>query len=264
MNPDKFQSWTWTLPEGGPSNDLAALESGWSRVLARGGWQRSALGIVGADRLWLLERPAKHPGAPHRLVAAGFHGEEPAGPWGVLRYFESASDAELDAIHLCVLPLVNATGFRAGTRLNAWGENPNRGHGEHAGEAPSKEGQVLAQHAAQLLRLGRDGVISCHEDVKRDHAYVYTLEDSPRPGPFSTALAAANARHFPIHPDGSLDGLALRDGIVFNQYDGSFEAWMMELGAIRAACVETPGLQPIVSRIAAQRDMVEAFVRFRT
>jgi hypothetical protein len=153
MTPDKFQSWTWTLPDGGQRNDIAALEAGGSRVLARGGWQRSALGLVGGDTLWLLERPARHPDAPHRLIAAGFHGEEPAGPWGVLRYFEAASNSELNAVHLCVLPVVNATGFRADTRFNAWGENPNRGHGRHAGAAPSREGRRPTRYGRSLPAL---------------------------------------------------------------------------------------------------------------
>lgn len=255
-------SWTWRLPDGGRSNDDAALRARWRALQARRGWSAEELGRVGDDAIELLQRPVARADAPRLLVAAGFHGEEPAGPWGLLQFIEAADPALLDSVQLALLPLVNASGFRAGRRFNDWGENPNRGHGANADIAPSREGRVLATHAERLRGLGRDGVLSCHEDVKQAlHGYLYSLERTPAPGAFSHALREANARFFPIHPDGQVDGCTLREGIVFNRYDGSFEAWMMELGVARAACVETPGQADIGTRIAAQAAMVEAFVR---
>ncbi|NRF69501.1 succinylglutamate desuccinylase/aspartoacylase family protein [Aquincola sp. S2] len=262
MDDAGMQSWIWPLPEGGASNDQAALDTRWQVLLGRGGWQAEVLGQVGDDALRLYVRPSAAAAAPRLLIAAGFHGEEPAGPWGVLQFFERADAGLLDRLQLTVLPLVNASGFRAGRRFNDWGENPNRGHGASADAPPSREGRVLAAHGARLAALGASGVLSCHEDVKQpQHGYVYSLERAERPGAFSHALLAANARFFPLLPDGDVDGCHVRGGIVFNRYDGSFEAWMMEQGVGRAACVETPGRAPIGERIAAQAAMVEAFVR---
>lgn len=266
MDQGGTQHWRWTLPAGGASNDQVALDARWSALAARVGWQTEVLGTVGADALRLLTRPAGVDGAPRLLIAAGFHGEEPAGVWGLLAFFERADAALLDRLNLALLPLVNASGFRAGRRFNDWGENPNRGFSGAAASdavAPSHEGRLLLQHAARLRALGADGVLSCHEDVKQtQHGYVYSLERASAPGAFSRALLAANARAFPVLPDGDVDGHPVRDGIVFNNYDGSFEAWMMECGVARAACVETPGQAPIGERIAAQSAMVEAFIRF--
>jgi predicted deacylase len=266
MDQGGMQHWVWTLPAGGASNDQAALDARWSALAGRDRWQADVLGTVGADALRLLRRPALVDGAPRLLIAAGFHGEEPAGVWGVLDFFERADAALLDRLDLAVLPLVNASGFRAGRRFNDWGENPNRGFGGDGASdaaAPSLEGRLLLQHAPRLRALGADGVLSCHEDVKQTrHGYVYSLERSDAPGAFSRALLTANARVFPVLPDGEVDGNPVRGGIVFNRYDGSFEAWMMEQGVARAACVETPGQAPIGERIAAQSAMVEAFVRF--
>jgi predicted deacylase len=263
MTDDDPSPWIWELPDGGRSNDAEALQRRWQALCDAGGWQAEVLGCIGDDPITLLQRPARGADAPRLLIAAGFHGEEPAGPWGLLRFIGGAQSALLDRVQLTLLPLVNPSGLRAGRRFNDWGENPNRGFGLQAGGiAPSREGRVLIGQARRLAEAGRDGVLSCHEDVKQaTFGYLYSLERAAAPGPFSRALLAANARHFPIHPDGEVDGCPVRGGIVFNRHDGSFEAWAMELGVARAACVETPGQADIGTRIAAQADMAEAFVR---
>jgi predicted deacylase len=264
MRDDDPSPWVWDLPDGGRSNDSDALLQRWKALREAGGWRAEVPGCVGDDALSLLHRPARDPAAPRLLIAAGFHGEEPAGPWGLLRFIGGADSDLLDRVHLTLLPLVNPSGFRAGRRFNDWGENPNRGFGANAGGVdPSREGRVLLGLADRLRDAGRDGVLSCHEDVKQPaHGYIYSLERASAPGPFSLALLAANAQHFPIHPDGEVDGCPIRGGIVFNRHDGSFEAWTMELGVARAACVETPGQADIAGRIAAQAAMAEAFVRY--
>jgi predicted deacylase len=256
--------WTWTLPDGGRSNDADALLRRWKALREAGAWQAEVLGCIGDDPITLLQRPAATEAAPRLLIAAGFHGEEPAGPWGLLRFIGGADEALLDRVHLTLLPLANPSGFRAGRRFNDWGENPNRGFGANAGGiAPSREGRVLMAQAARLREAGRDGVLSCHEDIQQTaFGYLYSLERAATPGPFSRTLLAANARHFPVHPDGLVDGCPIEGGIVFNRHDGSFEAWAMELGVARAACVETPGQADIATRIAAQADMAQAFVQF--
>jgi hypothetical protein len=86
------------------------------------------------------------------------------------------------------------------------------------------------------------------------------MERTTSPGEFSRGLLAVNASFFPLHPDGEVDGRPLRDGIVFNHVDTSFEYWMMCQGVRRAACVETPGQQPVGRRIAAQAAMMRFFL----
>ena len=96
---------------------------------------------------------------------------------------------------------------------------------------PLHEGLALLEYgvdhaiAARLAEAGRDGVLSCHEDIQQTaFGYLYSLERAATPGPFSRTLLAANARHFPVHPDGLVDGCPIEGGIVFNRHDGSFEA----------------------------------------
>ncbi len=267
---DGRQAWSWPLPtswglaQPARSNDIALWRQLLASAAARLNLQQHTLGTTLGEPLLMLTRAAARPAAPHRLVACGFHGEEPAGPWGLLRFLQRVDSRALDAVHLSLLPLVNCTGFAAGTRFNAEGDNPNRGFtslGASTGSGPSAEGRVLLQHAAVLASASRDGVLSCHEDVMVDSAYIYALERTPTPGPRAQRLLQANLHHFRPYPDGLVDGCAVQGGIVFNHHDGSFEDWLFGLGADLAACVETPATQPFELRVAAQADMVAAFLQ---
>ena len=252
--------WTWILPDGHASNDWVHYRSRLETAAAHRGFDSTTLGTIGGEPLLMLRTGSTKPRAPRLMLASGFHGEEPAGPWAVLDFLETAPREFLAGVQLTVLPLVNATGFRAGTRFNAFGENPNRGYLGLPGESPSQEGRQLLAHGELLLDAARDGLLTCHEDVLLSQCYIYSNERTAAPTAFSDALIGANSAFFPVHPDGTVDGCPVAGGIVFNHYDGSFESWLMERGAARIACVETPGQQPIGRRIAAQRAMIEAFI----
>ena len=256
-----LRPWTWTIADGHASNDWKRFRDRLEAVAARRRFSLRALGSAGGKPLLLLRCGVAGDAAPPLLIVSGFHGEEPAGPWGVLEFLESASLELLSAAQLTVLPVVNVTGFSQGTRFNAWGENPNRGYLGIPGENLSREGRILLDHQLLLVPAAREGLLTCHEDVLLSHAYLYSMERAEMPGELTRALLAANAAHFPLHPDGLVDGCAVNGGIVFNHYDGSFESWLMSHGIAYAACVETPGQQPIARRIAAQHRMIDTFVR---
>lgn len=260
------EHFSWPLPaawghgQHKRSNDIALWRALFTQAACGLQLQLQTLGTVLGEPLCMWTRAANQPRAPRRLVSCGFHGEEPAGPWGLLRFLQRVQAEQLNGVHLTLLPLVNATGFAAGTRLNAEGHNPNRGFGDGGGTAASAEGRLLMQHSAGLCAASRDGVLSCHEDVMVDAAYLYAFERAPAPGAQAWRLLQANLRHFVQHPDGLVDGCRLQNGVIFNHHDGSFEDWLFGLGAAFAACVETPGQQPFEPRVAAQADMIEAFV----
>lgn len=251
--------WTWQLTDGTASNDWTAWSQRLYAVAAWRGLQVERLGRVGDDPLLIIRPAGSSSALPRRLIASGFHGEEPAGPWGVLAFLETVSDAALATCALTLLPLVNVSGFRAGRRLNDHGENPNRGYLPGA-ESPSREGVAIMEHAEMLVGASRDGLLSCHEDVLLSHCYLYANERSEQPGHWADRLLAANAAFFPIHPDGEVDGCAVRGGIIFNQVDTSFESWLFERGASHAACVETPGQADFMQRVAAQAAMMRIFL----
>lgn len=253
----------WQRANGaGPSNDLAAFGREWDLLARQRGFTTSTLGEVLGHAVWMGHRPAVQAHAPRVMISAGFHGEEPAGPWGVLALLRDAPDTLLDQVHLSVLPLVNSTGFAKGLRLNARGENPNRGFGAHAGtDRLSAEGALLVQHASHLLPAARDGLYCGHEDQEQSHTYLYTFEPNKPPGAFSQGLIETGGQWFPVAPDGDIEGDMVRGGLVHNKYDGSFESWCSEQGTRVAVCAETPCKQPFERRVQAQAALMARFIQ---
>ena len=124
-NRDGLQHWSWPLPttwglgDSARSHHLTLWRQAFSHEASRLGLAVHLLGTVLGEPLWMVTRVAADAAAPYRLVASGFHGEEPAGPWGLLKFLQGVDAATLDAVHLTLLPLVNCTGFAAGT-CAAW------------------------------------------------------------------------------------------------------------------------------------------------
>ena len=266
MNASQESYHTWVLPDGTPSNARAILLQRWNEAARLAGLDSIDLGSVDGHTLSLFHHPQCAGRGVRLLITAGFHGEEPAGPWGLLAWLGNQAAswqtrfAGLADIYM--IPLVNATGFQAGRRFNDRGENPNRGFPlEHDLTTPSAEGAVLLSHATLLCEISRDGVLSCHEDVAAHGAYIYALENQVKPSDRSRAIVACAEKFLPRHEDGTVDDCTVKNGIVFNQFDGSFESWLCREGASYGACLETPGQQDIALRIAAQAAMIECFVQ---
>ncbi len=248
----------------GASNNLCSFETELAACAKARGLRIEPLGSALGHTLTIATRAARRAPAARLLIAAGFHGEEPAGPWGMVEFLRLAPDALLDRAELSLIPLVNASGFAAGRRLNDSGENPNRGYGARCGDdLPSAEGRVLVAHGQRLLHAAADGLLCCHEDLAEHATYAYTFEPGRAPGAFSHGLIDTAARYFALPPDGEIDGLPVRNGLIHNHYDGSFEAWLCESGVPAAACIETPGQQDFGRRVLAQAALMQAFVALR-
>ncbi len=221
------------------------------------------LGYTQNNPIYLLERNSVNSIAKNILIASGFHGEEPAGPWGLLHALESLDCSLLDTVNISILPLVNISGFSKGQRLNHKGENPNRGYLPlFDGVIASEEGSILLQQQRLLTQLGRDGVLSCHEDICRLQCYIYANELGAAPSELAIRLRDSNAHFFPLHVDGLLDECTLTDGIVFNHPDSSFEGWLFETGSLQTYCTETPGLASFETRVLANAAMVKTFIEY--
>ena len=104
----------------------------------------------------LLCVDAGDPAMPAIAIAAGVHGDEPAGPWALLELIETGA---LDR-SFCyrIWPCVNASGLIAGTRANANGVDINR---TFDGIGASREASaVLAANRGLKFVLSLD----LHED----------------------------------------------------------------------------------------------------
>ena len=219
------------------------------------------LGYVGSYPLLLVE--PQNTSGPNILVAGGFHGEEPAGPWGILRFLETHPHELLSRVNLSFLPLVNPTGFVQGQRLNDWGENPNSGfcHGEARGGILSREGRILLDNISLLRPLADDGFVSLHEDSDQSGFYLYTFEQSEIPGQFTRSLRDAGLDFFDCCSD-EIAGETVEDGVVYCQCDGSFEDFLFHEGVPRTACTETPGRLNINARINCNCYIIQNFINY--
>jgi hypothetical protein len=210
--------------------------------------------------------PQKISGAPNLLIAGGFHGgEEPAGTLGLLKFLETYSFK--DRVNLSFLPLVNPSGFALGQRLNANGGNPNHGFCSRirTDEVLSEEGEILVKNIAELFEAASDGFLTLHEDCDQSRFYLFTFEQTEKPGPFTSRLFQTECKFFePITESILIDekyGTRAFDGAVcFNDCDGTFEDLLFHMGVPYIACTETPGLQPIDERVDANVALIQSFI----
>lgn len=222
------------------------------------------LGRVFDDPLLLLHPSTTSPsGGPHLLIAAGFHGDEPAGCFGLAEFLETAPDDLFRTCQLSFLPIVNPTGLRACQRENQLKQNPNAGfcHTKSGHPEVSLEGAILVENSARLCELGRDGFLTLHEDIEQTKFYAYSFEKRPDPGPFSMSFIATARRFFDVVPDGPLEGGQAKDGLLYNFCESSYEDALFHLGIPRTVCTETPGLLPLPQRVAATVALIETFCR---
>lgn len=165
------------------SCDLRAFQQQWQRQARRWQLAPTVLGFSGGEPLMLYQRKPALPHTLRRLVVAGFHGEEPAGVWGCLRFLQQNHPPDFMHCAFSLLPLVNAFGFSHGCRGNDQGHDTNRGFSRRL--LLTREGRLLMSHAALLREAGTSGTMSCHEDLSAHHAYLYTYERSSTVGSFS-------------------------------------------------------------------------------
>jgi hypothetical protein len=259
---NEFQG-SWIKNEESVSTDLIKFGKILYERASQKGFAIQELGKVGEYPILLLT-PKKSNEGPNLLIAAVFHGEEPAGGWGILRFLQEVSPNIIASSNLSFLPIVNPTGFRTGRRTNDWGENPNRAfiHSDPEQSEPSREGRILVEHLPYIKLLAKDGFLSLHEDIEMEKFYIYTFENTETPGAFSEALRNEEQKYFQAYPDGLLEGGLVSNGVIFRYCDGSFEDMLFHEGIPRTACTETPGLLNIDSRIEANVGIITAFVNF--
>jgi len=223
----------------------------------------TTLGQVGNLPLLLLEK--RNPFSSRSiLIAGGFHGEEPAGSGGIVRFLKTAPERFFDDLNISFLPLINPTGFKVGRRTNDWGENPNQGFCPSSliQHSPSREGLVLLKNLTRIKLLAKDAFLSLHEDVEMERFYLFTFETADTPGLFSQVLHQAESKFFLQQPDGMIEDSKVKDGLVFRKCDGSFEDLLFHEGIFRTACTETPGLLDINLRITANVAIITALAEY--
>ncbi|MDL5053643.1 M14 family metallocarboxypeptidase [Oscillatoria laete-virens NRMC-F 0139] len=186
-------------------------------------------------------------------LSGGVHGDEPAGVLGLMGFLEQMSPAWRKKVALSVFPCVNPWGYERNLRENKQGQDINR---------MFKRGANCVE-VRLMTRAWRgrtfDFVATCHEDYDAPGAYVYELKSQP---PFwGREILRAFSRHVSIDPRPVIEGQPANQGLIRRDL-GKLprglhpEAIYLVKGARphtgHTLTFETPSLQPLENRVAAQ------------
>jgi hypothetical protein len=240
-------------------NDLALAISLTKKRATECGLAYQELGMIDSFPVMLLT-PERIGNARRILVAAGFHGNEYAGVWGIINYLQHGS--RLDNVSL--LPLMSPIAFKENRRYGKDNKISNQGfcHPE-MNLSPSEEGEILISHSELLLSLGKDGFISLHEAPEKGMFYVYAFEKGDQPSSIPKELLHLGAKEFGYAANGTTMqyGGTAKDGIIFNFHDSSFEDFMFENGVPHSIVTETPASGDLGKRIKIITEIIDTFIR---
>lgn len=202
--------------------------------------------------------------APVIALAAGVHGDEPAGPWAMLSLVEGR---DLDARYAYrAWPCMNPAGYIAGTRESADGVDVNRSFGR-GGQTPEARAIVTANRDRKFV-LSFD----LHEDCDAEGFYCYEYGHGDLARSVIDAVAAAG---YPIQDlarcdlGGPIGEYRLDDGVVrppaaleIEAIGGlSYTLSIIRHATRRALTFETPVRLPWEARIEIHRIAVKAAIR---
>jgi hypothetical protein len=140
------------------------LERRWKRLRGTGDLHVHEVACVNAARTLLCVEWGDHR-RPVVTIAAGVHGDEPAGPWALLDLAETGDFDPEFAYRLW--PCTNPTGYAAGTRASADGVDVNRSFGR-GGRSPEAKA-ILTANRNRKFALSLD----LHEDCDATGFYCY-------------------------------------------------------------------------------------------
>jgi murein peptide amidase A len=244
-----------------PTGTYRELQRRWKALHGRDGLRVDEIACDSTGRA-LLVADLGDSRQPAVAIAAGVHGDEPAGPWALLELVETQALDERFAYR--IWPCTNPTGFDAGIRANADGVDVNRTFGGEGGSPEARA--ILRANRQRTFALSLD----LHEDCDAAGFYCYEYGG----GEIGRAvIAALDARGFPIDPLEVTFGLAgpLDDAHCVREWgrivaDAFREAGLLgglsyslalaRQGARSALTFETPSAVPWDQRLAMCRAAV--------
>ncbi len=190
---------------------------------------------------------------PHLLIDAGIHGEEPASVVGLLAWLEQDAKPWAEQLHFTILPCLNPRGFEHGTRRSRDAEDLNR----HFDQPDAPLTRLVARAlAGQRFALAMD----LHEDFDFEGFYLYELKCTP---PYlGERLLKAASTLGPLSHGEKVGAFRTHHGLLRPRRDRSFirarHGWPiafhhLEYASDHVVTVETPGRQPLKTRVAIQR-----------
>ncbi|MDD5650638.1 MAG: DUF2817 domain-containing protein [Candidatus Nanoarchaeia archaeon] len=190
------------------------------------------------------------------LIVGGIHGDEPAGPLGLMEFLRQRNSKEiLDRLSVSFLPVMNVYGYIHNTRDNEGNKDINRNYDNGS---PSKEAQAIKNNKDFIFNLASKGFLTLHEDITKDKFYLYTCGKNRK---LFDSLRAVGKKAFGLATGEANDKYPIDNGFVKDVLDdGSFESFLGNNGII-GVTTETPTIEKIDKRIETNRLLVNAFLR---
>jgi hypothetical protein len=234
------------------------------------GLKYELLGMVTSFPIWIFhsERASQN---PNMLITAGIHGEEISGPLGVKHWVERIGNFK--NINVSLIPLMNPGrfGMKGEESVNSYFFRKIPKSLKERGEGSSDIRKLLIKNTDKLVRLANDGLLTLHEDLSQDTGHLYVYEDSKTPTDFAIRMRDEMKKHFKIMDDEPLKKLMddfgepytyLKDGIVLNLKDGTFEDYLNNKGVKRVVVWEGAGKEVSLNkRIKANVSAISTFLK---
>jgi hypothetical protein len=248
-----------------PGYGYDELVAAWKGLRRTHGVRVHEVACVGAARTLLLVEWGSHAG-PAVQISAGVHGDEPAAPWAV---YATVRDRLLDdRFTYRIWACLNPSGYRAGTRANAEGNDINRSF-SRGGTTPEARAVITASRDRRFVLN-----IDAHEDPVAEGFYMYeplatgaqayladaviaAIEDAGLPvqdladpafdlGSPAEARAVQRIGHGTVVVDARAEAPFFPDGLPFSLF-------LLRQACAAAVTCESPATRPWDLRIAVHR-----------
>lgn len=242
--------------------DPVAFIARFADAARRAGFRTEPFGTINGHALLACTKRTPGP-RPRVYLSAGIHGDEPAPPFALLRLMEAGFFDDRCTWFIC--PMLNPTGFLAGTRESSAGVDLNRDYKE-----PTTP-EVRA-HVRWLQRQPNFDLILClHEDWETTGFYLYELNPLNLPTLANVMVDAARA-HGPVEDATVIDGRPIAEPAIIRPISDPVlrDTWpeaiyLRHCHGPLDYTIETPSALPLEQRITIQcavlRAALAAFLR---
>lgn len=188
------------------------------------------------------------------LIVAGIHGDEPGGPWGIVRWLEKGHLPS--GLGVDIIPLANPYGFAKNTRNNQkydmnrqWSKPENL-----------KDENLLIYRAINAVKY--DMLLTLHEDPGRKDGFYLYCSDHEREKTWRQCLRLAE-KYFPIYEKKQVYGDPVRSGLVWHdEFEATknnhcLETWLLEEKKVPYLTTETSDVFSLSKRTRFMTDFVD-------
>lgn len=228
----------------------------WRELAGEAGLKIHTMVRVGGLPVFALESGGTDVGHGQIYISAGVHGDEVAGPWGLLEWARE-NVAQLQARRFLLFPALNPVGMTLNTRMDHRGRDINRSFHD-------VEDELMV--AWRSLVQGRKLAIGLclHEDYDGQGCYLYELNQGRNT--IGRAVLEDCSQVIPLDGRSRMDGNRANGGLIVKRkipvLPGLPEAIVLfELGVPVALTFETPSEFSLVDRIRAQKTFISSALK---